>query len=644
MRFLDDETPLVARIYIVCVVLLGTASAVVAVIELFVHPSPDLRWLILLGMTLFASLLPVELPGTGKSRALITVSDVFIFIAMVLYGFAVPVTIATVDSLLANWRIRKKLRNWGKFAFNVSQSSCSVFLVAEFFHMLPFAGGGAGVKPPSAGLFVDLSLAALLFIVLNSGAVALAMALVTSQSIGIIWRENFLWTSLASFASATAAFFVLSNLEEQRLFASGIALCVVVLTHYAFKMNRRRIDSLIRAQSFLQFTLNSLSAYIAILDSAGRIVAVNRVWEDFSDHSQTLGPAGTAGDDFSAILRHRGAVDPMTAEKIVRGLQRTARSEISGFSMEYSCGNDGSIRWFSLQVSRFLDEEETRVVVEFEDITARKQLEEQLRQSQKMEAIGRLAGGIAHDFNNILTIISGYGTFLQEAVGEDKKLKKHVDTILEAADRASAVTRQLLAFSRKQVMAPRVVPLNSLVADTEKLLRRLIGEDIELVTVLDPQGAPIRVDPGQFSQVLMNLAVNARDAMPRGGQLRVETGSATIAERTGSRMSARPGEYGVLRVKDSGHGMDRETVTHIFEPFYTTKEKGKGTGLGLSTVYGIIKQSGGHIEVQSQPGAGTTFEIYMPLADPKAEVSTPFGRRIPVPAQEDASTTAEPRL
>jgi PAS domain S-box-containing protein len=247
-----------------------------------------------------------------------------------------------------------------------------------------------------------------------------------------------------------------------------------------------------------------------------------------------------------------------------------------------------------------------------EDVTERRALEQQLRQAQKMEAVGRLAGGIAHDFNNLLMVISGYTEFLLERLGSAPELRAPAQEIASAAERASSLTRQLLAFSRKQMLAPKIVNLNDVVTENIKMLTRMIGEDIDLVMVPGPNLWAVRADSGQIEQVIMNLAVNARDAMPSGGKLTIEITNATLDDSY-ARMHAplQPGDYVMVAISDTGAGMDTETQSHIFEPFFTTKGP-KGTGLGLSTVYGIIKQSGGYIWVYSEVGRGTTFKIYLP--------------------------------
>jgi two-component system cell cycle sensor histidine kinase/response regulator CckA len=275
---------------------------------------------------------------------------------------------------------------------------------------------------------------------------------------------------------------------------------------------------------------------------------------------------------------------------------------------------DGALRRVTIRSTPRRDEHEEVIgtIGTVEDITERSALEEQLRQAQKMEAIGQLAGGVAHDFNNLLTVIKTYGEFMLEQIEDGNPLRADAIEIQKAAGRAAALTRQLLAFSRKQVLRPQSIDLNEIVHGMEPMLRRLIGEDIRIELHVAPRLGAVRADAGQLEQVVMNLAVNARDAMPHGGTITIETSEVQLAETMRGGHGVIPGPYISLVVRDTGCGMDRATLARVFEPFFTTKELGRGTGLGLSTVYGIVKQSDGYIWCDSMEGVGTTFTVLLP--------------------------------
>jgi signal transduction histidine kinase/CheY-like chemotaxis protein len=304
------------------------------------------------------------------------------------------------------------------------------------------------------------------------------------------------------------------------------------------------------------------------------------------------------------------------------------QSFVQGFESEVY-RKDRSSFWVSERVRAVRDKDGTLLYYEgtIEDITERnrteealRESEERLRQSQKMEGIGQLAGGMAHDFNNILTAITGYSDLTLRKLPEDNPLRHNVEQIKKAGERAASLTRQLLAFSRKQILQPKVLNLNAVVPDMDKMLRRLISEDIDLLMVLDPALGSVKADPSQIEQVILNLFVNARDAMPKGGKLTIETSNVYLSEEYSRQyVSVRSGHHVMLAVSDNGCGIEEATKKRIFEPFFTTKGTGKGTGLGLSTVYGIVKQSEGSIWVYSEVGKGTTFKVYLPRCDEVVE-------------------------
>jgi two-component system cell cycle sensor histidine kinase/response regulator CckA len=382
------------------------------------------------------------------------------------------------------------------------------------------------------------------------------------------------------------------------------------ITHFiAIKLDiTERKSSEERICRLAQVVENS-AEMIAIGDPEGRIAFANRALLRATGYSE----AELVGRSFAtSLLSHNNPprLDQEIQSRTISG---------GGWSGEcIICRKDGSEFPVLLSTSQIKDNQGS-VIGTFgiaQDITERKHLEKQLAVAQKMEAVGQLAGGIAHDFNNLLGVMIGYSELLQEGFPpEDPRVRK-LQQIKRAGERAASLTRQLLAFSRKQVIQPRVLDLNSLVGEVNKMLVRLVREDIELLCNLKPALGRIKADPSQVEQVIINLVVNARDAMPGGGKIIIETANAYLDESyCRSHTSVKPGRHVMIAISDTGTGMDAKTQAHMFEPFFTTKEPGKGTGLGLATVYGIVKQSGGSIWVYSQLGKGTTFKIYFPCVD-----------------------------
>ena len=391
------------------------------------------------------------------------------------------------------------------------------------------------------------------------------------------------------------------------------------------RAHREAEEALRRSEREFRTLVEHAPGAIVITDEDGRIVLVNGLVEVLFGYqrSELLGhpvemlvPERFRG----AHLSHRGAYHSLPSQRLMGGgLDLVARRR------------DGSEFPVEVSLSPFESEDGLRVISVLHDISERKcaevakeLLEEELRQAQKMEAVGQLAGGIAHDFNNLLTVISGYTEIMLRRLGHEAAGSKEIAEISKAAKRAARLTRQLLAYSRKQILEPRVLDLNDVVTETKTMLGRLIGEHIELSTTLAEDLGSISADAGQIEQIIMNLVVNARDAMPQGGTLLLETRNLTLAEALHHQASdVPPGDYVLLTVADSGQGMDAATVGRIFEPYYTTKARDAGTGLGLSTVYGIVVQSGGHIEVESELGLGTTFRLYFPRVAEDAEAFSP---------------------
>ena len=388
----------------------------------------------------------------------------------------------------------------------------------------------------------------------------------------------------------------------------GMVLLFDIYTVYQhFQIQAVRKQLIEREELFRLITENAADM-IAVVDTKGRRLYNSPSYEKILGYTP-LELGGTTAVD---------QIHPEDREKVFKAAA-DARSTGVGTSLEYRMRHkDGTWRTLESRASTISKGGQVeKLVIVNRDVTERKHLEDQFRQSQKMEAVGRLSGGVAHDFNNLLGVIIGYGEIVQEGTPEESPLRTCIDEILKAGHRAGGLTRQLLAFSRQQVMDPRVLDLNVVVKDMEKMLKRLIGEDIRLKTELDSTLVHIKADQGQIEQVIMNLAVNARDAMLDGGELRLTTSNFHMDEDFVRRYPypVLVGDYVLLTVSDTGFGMDAATRARVFEPFFTTKEKGKGTGLGLSMVYGVVKQSGGYIEVLSEPGAGATFTIYLPKVE-----------------------------
>jgi len=432
---------------------------------------------------------------------------------------------------------------------------------------------------------------------------------------------------------ALAGVFVLTLLNQLILFFTGneargvdafstftatllsVILLIVVLDEArreAQQAETARADSEQRRQTIFE----RAPVGIAVVDAGGRYIEVNPAFERMLEY-----PAGDiVGRHFREITL---AADLPLTERLFGEMLAGSREQF--FLEKRYVKQDGAAAWARLSVSAVRDPAGALIhtVSMIEDVSERKQLEEQLVHAQKLEALGRLAGGVAHDFNNLLAAMMGYTQLIQRTLPPEDPRQADLIEIRRAGERAAALSRQLLAFARRQVIDPRMVDVNDALRAAEAMLRRLVGPEVTVVLQLAPAIAPVRVDPGQLEQVILNLAVNASDAMPNGGTLTIETGAVTLDEAYGRlHPDATPGAHVLIAVRDTGMGMTPEVRARIFEPFFTTKEPGKGTGLGLATCYGIVKQAGGSIWVQSEPGRGATFKVYLP-ARAEAAVSVP---------------------
>ncbi len=384
---------------------------------------------------------------------------------------------------------------------------------------------------------------------------------------------------------------------------------------------RRRSEARLREQAAL---LDRATDAIQVVDLKGRI----RYWNRGAERLYGWSAKETVGQSVLDLYAAGNADQQRTAVQSV-----LMRDEWSGELTHVN--KDGRVVVVEGRWSLVRDDKDRphSILLIHTDVTEKRALELRLRQTQKMEAIGRLAGGVAHDFNNLLTVIQGYSEMILGGSTLDQSSRELISEVYRAGEKAAGLTRQLLAFSRQQMLAPRVLDLNALVQEMEKLLRRLIGADIEVAASLSPNVGMVRADPGQLEQVVMNLAVNARDAMPTGGRLTIETRNVDVHESYFSEQSGvKPGPYVLLAFTDTGIGMDPATRARIFEPFFTTKEAGKGTGLGLATVHGIVQQSGGFLDVYSELGRGTSFKVYLPRLPEGADASISPSSAEPMPS------------
>jgi PAS domain S-box-containing protein len=498
------------------------------------------------------------------------------------------------------------------------------------------------VVSPSArrGTWFDLVWSATWLIPLLA-AVSWKGAIVPASSKASEWRERQLQVAqILPLLVPVLVLLMALQVAKKRLAMAGTAMLLSLAISYCRlilvqRERRRSFEALSERTNELQRVLTSISDYLwtAEIDSQGKFV--------YRYHSPVVEKISGRPAHFyqASAERWLNTVHAEDRERFQAALNRLIGRKSNSEEEEYRIIlPDGQVKWVRDSIrATSLDDQGIRLDGVVSDIAERKRLEEELREAQKMEAIGRLAGGIAHDFNNLMTIVTGYGALLHEALEKNPALRDRVDQIQKAAQQANDLTRQLLAFGRRQLLKPRILNLNDVLEQMEKLLRRVLSENIELSFVRDPALRPIRSDSGQIEQVVMNLVINARDSMPEGGKLVISTENATLDETyVRSHLEVNPAGYVHLSVSDTGSGMDPTVKAHIFEPFFTTKEFGKGTGLGLATVYGIVTQADGHVAVESEPGLGTTFHVYLPWAE--GSISTKPVTELAKPARGSAET------
>ena len=571
-----------ARLFLIGVVLAAAAAALVAGDDAGGH-----RWVALAVLAGLGSIAKLHSISIGRNNSRTTAVAFMVAGSLLL---APPLLVLLAVAIHAPEWLKQRL-TWYIQLFNVANytlAALAAWTVAREIR------GDGDIRFALAGLA-----AAVAFVVVNHTLLALMLRLARGHSL----RESELLspTALVTVLVLNGLGVALAGFWLANPWLVPTLILPLALAHRSFSSAAQLRESEERFRAMF----DSAPAGTLLVALDGSILSVNRAFEEMLGYTreQLLElPTGTYvhEDDFE---EGRALFAELVAGE--RDVYRRAARYVDA---------SGELVFAHVAVAlvRDADARPSFAISMVEDVTERTELEERLRQAQKLEAIGRLAGGVAHDFNNMLTAIGGFNTLALERLAEDSPIREDLDEVRKATERASVLTRQLLAFSRKQVLQPELLNLNGVVVELEAMLRPLIGEDIALSTNLDPALGPIEADPGQLQQVVMNLVVNARDAMPGGGRVSIETANVDVEPGD---PAIEPGRYVSLTVRDTGHGIDEETLRQIFEPFFTTKESGKGTGLGLATVYGIVKQSGGYVAVESELGVGTAFTIYLQRLD-----------------------------
>jgi PAS domain S-box-containing protein len=588
------------------------------------HPI-DWNWLWLAALTVASSAAVLQLSSTPVA---FSIAEIFTFSAALLFGPEVGALTVAIDCAVISWRLAIRGLPWRRVILNVTAPPLAMWLAAHLLFALVDVGRHVREPLLFAELVWPLTLSAIVYYLLDTWMIAVAVALDERRRVWQVWRDHFVQLWVSFLVGAHAAGLIVVALGGLGFSFLAIVAPFPLLLYYAMRTWVARINDRVcylqeanqqsemlrqqqslrlqtevalreRDRQFLAVFDYALDALL-LVDDERRLLDANPAACVLLDVSRDALPVAPI-DDFLA----RDSSDEMRAQWGVR-----LAGDLHHGELVVTAGGRTRMVEFSFKAGVVPG----RHLFIWRDVSERKRLEAQLQQAQKMETVGRLAGGVAHDFNNLLTVIIGNAGLVleREATSPNEEIRE----IIAAAERAATLTRQLLAFSRKQVLQTSVVNLNGVIGGVEKMLRRLLVESIELHHALEPALWPVKVDVAQLEQVIVNLVVNARDAMPDGGLLVLETSNVEIGAAThGHGGDVVPGSYARLTVTDTGTGMDEPTRSQIFEPFFTTKEQDRGTGLGLAMAYGVIRQSGGHIVVESTPGAGSTFAIYLPRVE-----------------------------
>jgi PAS domain S-box-containing protein len=596
------DLPPRGRWYILTVIAIGALTFGVLVPRAILTPVTPLVFLVLLSS--LTSAFKIQFPIASGSN--MSVSYVVDIASLILRGPHATMIVGAVSGWSQTTLNSRSPNPLFRTLFNMSILVLTVEAAGQVYQRL---GGHEDADP--AALVMPLVGMALTYFFVNTVPIAFAIALTTNQSAWRIWKSDFASSAPSYLLGAIAAAVVIKVTQR-----SGYSLTLLLTAaplYLTYKMYRAGRESEARQGAILEAAHDA----IITMDSQLNIREFNPAAEEMFGYTRL----DILGRSVDLLLPPGDRAQQMSA---LNQYLTTGGGPLAGPQVELTGRRaDGSDLPLELTVARLGSDNRAVLTGFVRDITERRALEEQLRQSQKLEAIGRLAGGVAHDFNNILMSIMGAADLLLMQLATDDPARGEVSEIKQSVVRGAGLTHQLLAFSRRQAVRPRIFALGDVVRGMDTMLRRLIGPEIELEIICDPEPVMVRADSGQTEQVVLNLVVNARDAMPEGGRVTVRVEEVDEDGDVATTMAWSAGRYARLSVSDTGTGIDEQTRAKLFEPFFTTKEQGKGTGLGLSIVYGIVKQSGGDIAVVSEPGKGATFRVYLPIVAAPVPAPTP---------------------